>query len=340
MRSGLVIAAVTVFGAPGAGSASPSGAKAATARGLALSAKLDYQGAIVQFREAIAHSPSDVPAHYQLARAASLEHDAETAVLALAWLANRAAWDDQAQAATIAAASDPELAWVLDHSNHASEAKTWVGSQVAGAVDVLEGGGRGWFTGQGGSLYDSYRTVAVGVLADAPGPHDHTCATAGDSGRVLAIALDGFSHRSLTAVVSLRDGVGVFDGRRLVVRSAPLGCSGTGASPDQVTALGAIAGAPRTVSIGVPPPVAALHFIVVQHRHGAPSWWTRNVTLFALRDDQLVRVFDATIERRDANGIGSLVQSPLGDLVYVAPTEPRKRVFRWDAAAFKFAPIE
>src|SRR5262245_5798302 len=102
-----VAGALAIACAPGTTFASPAGAKAANARGVGLLKQRHYTGAAAQFRKAISEDRSHVLAHYNLACAASLANDMDTALAELMWVGNRAAWDEQARSAAIKAASDP-----------------------------------------------------------------------------------------------------------------------------------------------------------------------------------------------------------------------------------------
>src|SRR5215510_11251478 len=107
-RIGFAVALMIACG-PSTTGASPAGAKAANTRGVALLRQKDYKGAIAQFRKAIGEDKALVLAHYNLACAASLAQDMDTAMAELIWVGNRAAWDDQAKSAAIKAAKDPDL---------------------------------------------------------------------------------------------------------------------------------------------------------------------------------------------------------------------------------------
>jgi hypothetical protein len=76
---------------------------------------------------------------------------------------------------------------------------------------------------------------------------------------------------------------------------------------------------------------------IVKYGNGGRTEWSNNVAIFMRRDKQLVRTFEATIERSDATGTAALSMTALGDLVLVAPGDKRKQVFHWDQKAFRFA---
>jgi hypothetical protein len=332
MRSGFVLAVVIICGASGATSASPAAAKVAVARGVALSASGDHHGAVVELQRVITEDPRNVLARYYLARAASQEHDLETAVLALVWVANSAAWDDEAWDLARAGATEPDLAWVFEH---APEARRWVGDDIVERIDALHFSDRDWDTH---GARDHGRVMSQ--LARAPGRHDEVCGPE-DSKQVWLVGRDYWGEPwGQTIAATLRDGVGIFEGGRLIVRTEPLGCSGVGATGDRMVHLKVLAGAPRMPPKGPPPPAAGRVFIVAEYRHAGPSWWTETAALFTRRDGQLVRVFEGTIARGGVARRGNLTQSPLGDLVYVAPGESRKHVMRWNPAELAFVPIE
>jgi hypothetical protein len=72
--------------------------------------------------------------------------------------------------------------------------------------------------------------------------------------------------------------------------------------------------------------------VVVQYWAGT----RQSVTIFAIKDKkELVRAFDGVLG--SSAGDGSLLQTPvLGNLVYTAPGEQKKRVFHWDGASSKY----
>lgn len=315
--------------------ASPAGAKAANVRGMGLLKQKDYKGAIAQFRKAIAEDKTYVLAHYNLACAASLAKDVDTAFAELMWVGNRAVWDDQARAAAIKAAKDPDLTWVLD--TH-PDAHDWVGPDVtAFVVDVLAAD-RARSPGQ--ALADLEKASVLRTLASATGTRDDTCDAAdAKQGAALALGFEAHVGGKQTAVASLGHGVALLDAKgALVARSQPLGCTGPGATQDRVISLAYISAAPRSEPGATASSSALLsEMFIVKYGNGGRTQWANSVAVFMRRDKHLVRTFDAVIERSDAAGTGTLQMSALGDLVLVAPGGKRKQVFHWDQKAFKFA---
>jgi hypothetical protein len=322
-----------------AGASKPPGgareARAANARGLALHKQKKYAAAEAEYRKAIELDPGYVLAHYNLACAATLADDLETAIVELAWLGNRAAWDDQARAAVMKETKDPDLKGLEGVENVAD----WVPPNVLMVKDVLafSSGGAGSFGGH--LLTDAERAKLAAPLAAAPGPHAAECDPADvRQGRVFGLPLISGRVANHTAVASLRDGVALLDpAGKLVARSEPIGCTAPGASQDQLGSLVYLDGA-LDWPTARPRPIPDA-FYLVEYSAGGRAQWTTNVALFARRDQQLVRVLDAILTSSDAAGAGRLVQTLLGDLIYLAPGEKQKRVLHWDPTAFKFAPL-
>ncbi|HET9988022.1 MAG TPA: tetratricopeptide repeat protein, partial [Kofleriaceae bacterium] len=96
--------------------ASPAAGKAANARGMSLMGQKKWAAAEVEFKQAVAEDPASVKAHYNLASAASRAHDLETAIWEIAWVGDRGAWDDEANAAAKKAPKDEDLSWALEKS--------------------------------------------------------------------------------------------------------------------------------------------------------------------------------------------------------------------------------
>lgn len=305
-------------------------AKAANVRGLTLAKKKQYKDAEAEYRKAIALDPGMVVAHYNLACAAWLADDADVAFLEIAWISNRAAWDDQARAAVKAAHTDPDLKTMLSSW---MEADQWLGAGALETTDLLKPAVHG--TGYHALTAQELAPLKA-ALAASPGPHAPEC-SAGDArqGRVLGERLRG--DKQQTVVATLRDGLGVMDASgKLLARSEPLGCTAEGASQDQLGAL-AYVDARRDQLAGMPP--IPDHFFVVQYSSGGKQQWSVSIALFARKDDRLVRVFEGVTSCSDLNGAGKLEQTSLGDLIYQAPGDKTKRVMLWDQAAFKFMPL-
>jgi hypothetical protein len=293
-----------------------------------------YREAAVEYRKAIALDPSYVLAHYNLACVEALGGDRTEALGQLAWVANAAAWDDTAKAAIQKAPKDADLADLLASG---IDAYQWVVMpDVLETIDVLAGAQPGFV---GAALSEADKAKLARPLAAAPGKHDDACdAKDAKQGRVFGLRLTAGPTAKHLLVGSLADGVGLVDpGGALVARSEPLGCTAPGASQDMLTSLVYLDGAPRGAPTG--PRLAGTPFYVAQYSSGGRASWSTNVAIFAQRDKQLVRVFEATLTSSDAAGAGTLAQTLLGDLLFTAPGAKQKRVFRWDPAAFRFAPL-
>lgn len=335
-RLGVVVALIGLWisWAPAPTAASPAAAKAANTRGVGLLKQKDYKGAIAQFKKAIAEDKTYVLAHYNLACAASLAQDMDTAFAELIWVGNRAAWDEQARSAAVKAAKDPDLKWVLDTN---PDAVDWVGPDVtAFVVDVLAADRA---KSAGRALVDPEKASAMTALATGIRTRDDSCDPAdAKQGAVFGLPFEAHVGGKHTAVVSLGTGVALLDAKgQVVARSQPLGCTGPGASQDRLTSLAYISAAPRGEP-GASSTTSALlsEMFIVKYGNGGRTQWSNNVAIFMRRDKQLVRTFEATIERSDATGTGQLSMTALGDLLLVAPGDKRKQVFHWDQKAFKF----
>jgi len=334
-RLGVAVALAMGF-APGTTGASPAAAKAANARGVGLLKQRHYKGAAAQFRKAIAEDRAHVLAHYNLACAASLAKDMDTAIAELMWVGNRAAWDEQARSAAIKAATDPDLKWLID--NH-PDAADWVGPDVAAlAVDVLAAdSGRS----AGRALTEPAKTSAMTALATGTRTRDDSCDPADPKqSAMFGLAFEAHTGGKHTAIASLGSGVALLDARgQVVARSQPLGCTGPGASQDRITSLAYLGAAPRSPGASAASSALLSEMFIVKYGNGGRTEWSNNVAIFMRRDKQLVRTFEATIERSDATGTATLAMTALGDLVLVAPGDKRKQIFHWDQKAFRFAAV-
>jgi hypothetical protein len=313
----VLIAMVLACATPAWAKGDATAAKAANTRGMALYKQKDYKGAAAQFRAAIASDPTHVQAHYNLACVSSLLHDDDGAMTELKWVANRASWDEQAKTKALKARSDPDLKWIRDNNE---DAHSWVGEDaVTAAIDLLDPK-QGVVHGK--LLPDAEKAKATKLLAAAPGKHDSNCDAAdAKQGRVYGANVGGAKQ---LAVVSLRDGLGLFDDAgKLLARSEPIGCTATGASQDMLAALTLF-----TTPAG--------SFFAVAYGNGGRSQWTNNVAIFARRNNTMVRVFDGTTASSDASSPGKLLLTPLGDLAFAAAGERAPSVLHWKASAFKF----
>jgi hypothetical protein len=319
----LLIAIVLACSTPAWAKGDVTAAKAANTRGMALYKQKDYKGAAAQFRAAIGADPTEVHAHYNLACVSSLLHDDAGAMAELKWVANRASWDDQAKAKALKASSDPDLKWILDNNE---DAHSWVGEDaVTAAIDLLDPK-QGVVRGK--LLPDAEKDKATKLLAASPGKHDSNCDAAdAKQGRVYGANIGTSASKEL-AVVSLRDGLGLFDDAgKLLARSEPIGCTAAGASQDMLVALTQF-----TTPGG--------SFFAVAYANGGRSQWTNNLAIFARRNNKMVRVFDGTTASSDASTPGKLLLTPLGDLAFAAAGERTPRVLHWKASAFKFDATE
>jgi hypothetical protein len=313
MRASLLVVLALACAAPVAG-ADPARARAANTRGYALHKQKKYKEAASEYRAAIAEDASYLLAHYNLACVASLLNDLDTALQQLAWVADRAAWDPAARSAVAKARSDRDLAWIRDAD---------VQGVVLTGTDLAEEGTLDLVAGPEPGLAGKPADAAVSkALAAAPGKHDERC-----SGEALSAPIDRAA--TATVVASLRDGVAVLDpGGKLIARGEPIGCTGP---RDRVAAL--------TQSAGVPRPFDPSDRVLLNARLVVIQSWAgskQNLAVYVVRDGkQIARAFDAPLA--SAAGDGALVQTRvLGNLLYTAPGETRKRVFRWDGAAAKY----
>ncbi|HEX3765878.1 MAG TPA: tetratricopeptide repeat protein [Kofleriaceae bacterium] len=313
MRVSLLVVAAVVCAAPVAG-ADPARAKAANTRGYALHKQKKYKEAAAEYRAAIAEDPSHLLAHYNLACVASLLNDLDTALQQLAWVADRAGWDPAARSAVARARTDRDLAWIRDAD---------VQGMVLTGTDVADEGTLDLVAGPEPALAGKPADAAVSkALGAAPGKHDERC-----SGDAVSAPVD--REGTATVVASLRDGVALLDpGGKPIARGEPLGCSGP---RDHVAALTQSAGVPRPFE---PSDRVLLHARVVVIRYWAGS--KQNIAVHVVTDGkQIARAFDAPLA--SSAGDGALLQTRvLGNLLYTAPGETRKRVFRWDGASAKY----
>jgi hypothetical protein len=316
MRASLLVVAAVMCAAPVAG-ADPARAKAANTRGYALHKQKkykEYKEAAAEYRAAIAEDPSYLLAHYNLACVASLLSDLDTALHQLAWVADRAAWDPAARSAVAKARTDRDLAWLRDTD---VQGVVLTGTDLAdeGTLDLVAGPE----PGLAGKPADAAASKALGA---APGKHDEPC-----SGEALGAPLG--RDASASVVASLRDGVAVLDpAGKLIARSEPLGCTGP---RDHIAAL--------TQSAGVPRPFDPSDHALVTARLVVIRYWAgskQNIAVYVVNEArQIARAFDAPLA--GSAGDGALAQTRvLGDLLYTAPGEARKRVFRWDGASAKY----
>jgi tetratricopeptide (TPR) repeat protein len=315
MRRLLVVIVAAVCAGPVGAAADPGKAKAANTRGYGLHKQKKYKEAAIEYRAAIREDPSLVVAHYNLACVASLMKDLETALRELAWVADRASWDAAARPAAAKARTDRDLEWVRN-ADVQGTLLTGTDAPDEGALDLVaspmpELAGK--------PTTDARLIKAIGA---APGKHDERC-----SGEAFSAPLD--RDGPVTVVATLRDGVAVLDAAgKPIARSEPLGCAGP---RDHITALGQAAGIlkPFEYSDRV---LLNARLVVIQYWAGSKQ----NIAVLVIRDRKdVVRAFDAPLA--SAAGDGALLQTRvLGNLIYTAPGEDRRRVLRWDAASAKY----
>lgn len=317
LRALAALGLAVLCAAAGTSAADTAKAKAANTRGFALHKQKSYKAAAVEYRKAIAEDPSYLLPHYNLACVASLTKDADTARAELAWVFDRATWDSAAKTAVTKASKDRDLAWILDNDE---DARSYANPTNIETLDLLAPECC-FARGKPGS-----DPKVAQAIAAASGAHAPTCSAA-----AFSFTLDSVIAGKGTVAATLRDGVALLDAAgQLVARSEPLGC---GSPQDQLALL--------NHGQAVPSPYASqdtplLHIYYVVVAYGSTS--KQSVAIFAIRNHQLLRVFDG-VTRSDA-GLGHLTLTPLGNLVYTAPGERKPRIFRWDPASSKLAPAD
>jgi hypothetical protein len=296
-------------------------AKQKNAQGVALLKKKDYKIAAESFRQAIAEDPDHLLAHYNLACAASLMQDRDTALTELTWLGNRSAYDREAKKIAVKAEKDPDLKWIFDEQGTTYEVSRSVTPEYPRGDLLVE---KRPFGIVGNPLIPTKKAAADRAMAQAPGKHDDKCdGAASDQGDIFEVGayvvpeLKG--EQTLRA--SLRDGLAIFDEKeKLIARTEPFGCTAPRAPKDKI----------NTFLIGG-------DVVAIEYANGAgKADWHSQAVLFRVRGTDLVKVFDVpTGTSRDPKR-GKLYATPLGDLIYQAPGSPKETVFRWDEKAFKY----
>jgi hypothetical protein len=181
-------------------------------------------------------------------------------------------------------------------------------------------------------------TVAPDVaklVASAPGKHDDQCdPNDAKQGRMRALTLDG-GKRIIYA--SLRDGLAlVEDSKSIVARTEPLGCTGPGASQDDLTAL-----FDAEVSSAGPEGLANHDLVIARYFQGGRRSWTDHVAVFSLKDgNHLVLAFDATLATNEDSAPGTLELTSTGELALGQPGATQKRVFHWNRDTSKFEEVK
>ena len=307
----LVTAAASASAAP-APTGGTAAAKAANARGMRLMTAKKYKDAMAEFGKAIAADRDFVLAHYNLACAGSRAHDAGVAEEQLFWIESAAAWDSTAAKAAAKATSDPDLQWFL--SSKLAEALMIADPRNA-VQDLLD--------------VDDHKEAPAALaklLASAPGKHDDQCDSTGEQAHVYGYAFS----TDFWVVASLRDGVALVKGGKLLSRTEPLGCTLPGASQDRVLSVG-------TVEIQHDVDRDGDELVIVSYGNGGRRSFTDNVAVFDTKGDtQIERVFDATVSSSDDSSPGTLELTAVGDIVLGQPGAKQKRVFHWDPATFRY----
>ncbi len=316
MRNGLMALAL-VCAAAGIVHADVAKAKAANARGIALHKKKKFKEAAAEYRAAIAEDPTFMLAHYNLACVGSLMKDQETASREMAWVADRATWDDPATKAAVKGRKDKDLAWIRKES---LDGVRLFSDEIVegGIVDLLD---KPWPELVGKPSSDAKLTKTV---ASAPGKHEASCNVA-----VVSAVYD--KTKGGTVAGNLRDGLAVLDGSgAILARSEPLGCA---TSKDELGML--------TQTNGVQTPYEytdqdymGTRLVTVKYAKGKDQV----VTIFAYRDKdkKLTRAFDGVVANDAGKGTVYLT-TVLGNLLYTAPGA-KQRVYLWDSATGTFVP--
>jgi len=313
----VLVSLLAVACATGAGHADPAKAKAANTRGYALHKAKNYKAAAVEYKKAIAEDPAYLLAHYNLACVASLLHDADTATGELAWVFDRATWDPAAKSAIAKASNDRDLAWLFDNDEDSRRYGN------ATNIEVLDVATPSCCFIRGKPSTDP---AVARALAGAAGKHDEACSAA-----AVSAPADATATGKGVVAASLRDGVAILDGTgQVIARSGPIGCTGP---RDQIELLNHGDAIPQPYDKLVTP-LREIYYVVVAYRSGDKQ----TVAIYALRNKQLSRVFDAVT--RSAEGAGHVELTPLGGVVHVAPGETRPRVYRWNAARGVLAPSD
>jgi hypothetical protein len=310
----LVTAAASAPAAP-APTGGTAAAKSANVRGMRLMTAKKYKDAMAEFGKAIAADRDYVLAHYNLACAAAHANDKTVADHEVEWVLSAAAWDATAAKAARKAPNDPDL-------------KGLFGGPQDGGIDPDPGTAVHDLLDIKVDRDDAVPPAVAKLLATAPGKHDDQCDTSGEQARVRGIH-DG----SRWIVASLRDGVALVDGTKLLSKMDPLGCTMPGASQDQLAPIDK-----SSVSDFGPKELAGKDLIVVPYGNGGRRDYTSSVAVFAIKNGtQLEDVFDATLESSDDDGgAGTLQLTDVGDLVLGDQGAKQKRVFHWDPATFRY----
>ncbi|HEY4243306.1 MAG TPA: hypothetical protein VGM88_26015 [Kofleriaceae bacterium] len=320
----------------GRASATPDGAKRENTRGMTLMAGKQWADAEAAFEQAVAADASSVTAHYNLACAASRAHDGHTALVELAWIGDRGFWDDAAHAASMKAKRDPDLAWIF---SELPSAQNLVGDAAAKVVAPLLTPAYAAAIGQ--PIADPDKARLAAFLATMAGKHDANCDPKSEKqGKVFGLNLKTGAFANLLGTATLRDGVALVDAKGVIqARSEPLGCTGPGESQDQLSAFAVLEGQPVTLDAPLGRPEEKLEWLAVEYTLGGKRDWHTNVAVFAMKGEQLVKVFEATTVSSDAATAGHAWLTGLGRIVVQLPGEAKKRPFAWDAKAFRFVPV-
>jgi hypothetical protein len=310
--------------APASATRDPEAAKAANTRGMQLHTAKKYKEAMAEFEKAIAADDSFVLAHYNLACAASRAEDKDVASKEMSWIASAAAWDDVAANAAKKAPTDPDLGWFM-HARPGFQDLSSLREDLLVHHSALPGD-----DGTG----DPTPASVAKLLATASGKHDSSCDRSdANQKRVLSIPADASGQVTLAA--SLADGAALVMDDKVVSRTDPFGCTAPGASQDHLDLVHMSEGADYG-----PPGIAGETLVVVAYSNGGRRSWTNNVAVVLVNGMHLARVFDATVASSDDTTPGTLVLTPIGDIVLGQPGVKQKRVFRWNAGTSKFEEVK
>ena len=309
----------------------PLAARSANTAGLALHKKKQWGDAAEKFKQAIALNPASPVFHYNLACAAARLGDKGTALREITALKNSA--DPDARLKLAKAQSDPDLASLrsdptaietiirgMGSEEQRSAAAEWVamlpGFPVMGAGRVLAG---------------AEAELAKKRLLAMPGAHFDDCDRSDvKQGRVmeLVIDVDPDAPGEETVLASLADGIGVFDrSGKLLRRGKPFECTLSGASQDELQAIGA----------GHVTSVRALDVAAIYAQGGRASW-ARNAELFAAKGSELVSVIHAIPETSDGKGAQGIRIESGPPAPMITTTGKGGTFLKWNAQTMKFEP--
>jgi hypothetical protein len=287
-------------------------AKAANTAGYKLHKQKQYKEAAAEYRKAIQEDPDHLLAHYNLACVASLLKDFDTAIAELAWVMDRSTWDPAAKAAFKKARKDKDLKWLVEDTVEGKAAFDAVSADPVTAEHADFG------------VSKPTKDAAIAKVLGSGAKHEATC-----SGDVVAlpVKMRGSKFFKSTVAASPREGIAVIDAAgSATLRSDPLGCADAKDQVQIVTNAFATSHPFQELTA----PLDNQEFIVVVSARGADH----HVTMFLPKDKQLVRIFEAPY--KTGGKTGSVLVTPMGNLVYVAPGTKAPKLLRFDKTAFKY----